>query len=173
MILIFEGPDHSGKDHLIEQLRTPNTFYFHNGAYPTPNEAYSAFMSQIDVIENYLTTTFHKDPKIFLNRSHISEQIYSRCCREEFMNRNQVEEIDDRLLNLGARVIRCLPPKNIVMAGWAIRNEQGKEFINDKAIMEKVYDMYVNIEDWTKIGYIHHDYTKTTEFAIGETYGYR
>ena len=164
MITIFEGPDHSGKDTLIEKMmKNRECIYFYNSTYPSQAHAMKAYRSQLNIVKDIITHTFG-DLSIIFNRAHISSKIYGEIIRDEKVIDAEYYAIEQQFLELNAQVIRCLPPKEIVLAGWEGRLDE--EYVKDTEQMSKVYDYYAqDFDSTTDLPYITHDFTKELEYA--------
>jgi len=159
MIYLFEGPDHSGKDTLIQRM-TPkkDVIYFHNSTYPSQAHAMRAYRGQLRQVEDILQHTF-SDVTFVFNRCHISSWIYGQIIRNEHILDHEYIAIEERFKALNAQVIRCLPPKETCINGWA--NRVNSEYVKDQDLMEQVYDFYAHdFDSVTSLPYITYDYTQ-------------
>lgn len=160
MIVIFEGPDYSGKDHLINSIREESdkysTMYFYNSVYKSQAIAMKAFKGQLYITESIFNNTYGK-AGTFFNRFHISSAIYGSVVRGERLMYNQYNEIEKTLSRLNAQIILCLPPKDIVLKGWEDRLDE--EYVKDKDLMSQVYDEYCQIENYTSLPIVKHDFS--------------
>lgn len=164
MILLFEGPDYSGKDTLIAKMRQKdNVIYFHNGTYSSQAHAMKAYRQQIKTVHRILEHTF-SDVQIIFNRAHISSWIYGQIIRNEIILDEEYFDIDNEFAALNTQVIKCLPPKEICMRGW--ENRIHEEYVKDLDLMEQVYDFYANdFELTTNLPYVTYDFTKEKDYV--------
>ena len=164
MIMIFEGPDHSGKDTLIEKIiKNRECLYFHNSTYPSQAQAMRAYRAQLNTVRDILTHTFGELSVIF-NRAHISSKIYGETIRDEKVIDREYDDVDRQFSDLNAQVIRCLPPKETVLAGWEGRIDE--EYVKDKERMSEVYDYYAqDFDSTTNLPYITYNFTEELEYA--------
>jgi len=153
--LLVEGIDHSGKDTLIDQIKTDH-MYWHNGVYKDEYKAFYAYRKQIVEIKN----SFGREA--ILNRGFISERIYSLA-----LDRDKIPDASFKILEkyhneINTTIILCLPPLEVVLKGWRARIDN--EFIKDEAIMIKLYELFDNLESITSLPVIRYDYTKTSTY---------
>jgi thymidylate kinase len=160
MILIFEGPDYSGKDYLIDKMSLDapqySTLYFHNSTYASQALAMKAFKRQLNIVDQVFNHTYG-DIQVYFNRFHISSAIYGSIVRGENLMLKEYNEIENHLIKLNAQIILCLPPKNIVLKGWKSRIDE--EYVKDEELISQVYDEYCKISNHTALPILKHDFT--------------
>jgi len=157
MILIFEGPDCCGKDTLISEWENKNgkaDYYAHNGPYPSLEASYEAYHKQIDELAKLKFWEVG-----ILNRSFISQVIYAPMLNgPEFLaTREMVDEVQARLMGLGAFVIFCITPYEECSKLWKARIAD--ELVKDEEQYRLIYEMYMNTFSGTKMNCHLYDYT--------------
>jgi thymidylate kinase len=158
VILLFEGPDASGKTTLVESLikRNPGTWEIHHhGAFPTPNAAFTAY-------ERLLESISENPRNVLIDRMHISERIYGQYFHNIWMSDRRYWYIDKVCNELDVRLVWCLPPWRAVRKIWHSRIDD--EMIKDESQLEQVYDAYNAIAEYTNLDTILYDYTQPGAF---------
>lgn len=130
-VILCEGPDGAGKSTLARQCFSDYE-YIHNGVFPTPIDAYNAYVEQI--------SRMTPESKVFIDRQHISERIYGMVYHGVNMDDDQYYHIDSMLADIGAVVVLCLPKYETALGNWSSRLED--ELINDVDAFHRIYQQY-------------------------------
>lgn len=155
-LIIVEGPDYAGKTKLCNYLIETYRFnYWHHGVYQDVQQAHS------ECLDTILANIKDYNSNWIIDRLHVSEEVYGNIFRSksayDYIKCNQ--NIQERFAKY--QLIFCLPPKDIVLEGFAKRRALGNEHFDT---VEKVYDAYNNIYNdnlkTNKLGFIYkHDFT--------------
>ena len=105
MLIILEGPDHSGKTtlglELLQSLPSPRWTYHHN----EPSKAKADLVRYTD---DLITVASSQELRVIHDRVfHVSEQVYGRILRNNVYDRNNLLTQWDRLLNQGIILVYC------------------------------------------------------------------
>ena len=153
-VVILEGPDGAGKTTLYEtQFKNLGFNLIHNGVFPSPPEAYSAYRDQQE--------TIRKLDKVVLDRSHISQAIYGPIYRGERHQKLQHKIVDGVFFQMEAVVVLCYT--HLVYTNWASRPH--KEYVKDETNFRKImraYD-YKGITEYTDLPVVLYDYSNEEE----------
>ena len=154
-ILYFEGPDGAGKTTRIKEIMDGFDVYCHNGVYPSLAASYDAYDRQLSYFEEVPNSTGIFDRMIF------SDVIYSDICRNVKVPQSDVDAICERLNNIGASLIICLPPYEVCYSNWRTRRDAGGEYEKSEHNFERLYDAYTDLAATNKDLPIEiYDYTK-------------
>lgn len=157
MKIIIEGPDGSGKSTLMGGLikaavdAGETIDIEHHGRY-------KGLPSGV-LYDQYRDSLMNSH---WMNRSWISEMVYSPCVRNERprLTGLQIEHLDRLAEEQGYVIIFCLPSRDTVVDNWSDKNRV--EYIEEAKILHEVYDMYYTLMDnsgsWTKLPLIHYNY---------------
>ena len=138
MIIIFEGPDGSGKTTLAAKVRqvanTANLHTAHHGPYPgvSANDlAHAYFMS--------LTPALTYNDTVLMDRSWYSEPIYAKAVRntESRIVTTHRRMLERAAMSRKAVVVQCLPSLETCLEAYGERPEYAK-----REQMSEVYDLY-------------------------------
>ena len=151
-IIIIEGPDFSGKSTLANQImqKYRNHAYIHCAVTPNIFALHTTALKNAEALSNEFT--------VIIDRLHYSEFIYAPIFRH---GASYDVRVFDRTLSDYQNVykILCLPPKKIVLDGFAKRAAGGGEMFNT---VEKVYDAYAS----NPLGWKIYDWTAGNDFAL-------
>jgi len=154
-VIMVEGPDGGGKSTLISKIHRDGVdngdLIFHNGLYPTPDDAYSSYLGQLNAFEEGACD------RLILDRSVISQMIYGAVMRNEPLNYEMTDKIQAKFLQLNGIIILCLPPLKVCMQNWRARNAQNKEYVTKSKKMIQIYGLYSAVSEAFNL--IKYDYT--------------
>lgn len=165
-LILFEGPDCAGKTTLIESIKQEQDEYIHNGLYPSQQAAIDAYMIQFDNFEKRTTDYF-----TLMDRAHWSEEAYGRVIRDTHMLMGDWQMLEERLNEINALVVLCLPPMNHAVFRWSQRNGLGQEFVTKKDQYMDIYKKYMNLSTKALSNVIVYDYTDPFE-SLTKIIGY-
>lgn len=166
VLIIVEGPDHSGKtrlcNHLIEKYRFN---YYHCGVQKNIKEYHD------DVIKLAFNDIKKYNSNFIIDRMHLSEEVYGNIFRNgssydwKTYNNEIISKCKD--LNIRYELILCLPPKDVVVNGHAERNAAGNEMFNT---VDSVYDSYNVLYEENKDLMNKYDFTIDPEYSALDEY---
>ena len=151
-LIIFEGPDGSGKTTAVNEIASIlDAYVFHHGPYPSEDIITHHYIdSMIPILSN--------TGNVILDRSWYSEIIYGTVFRDG-MNRINAEHFD--LLKRCAKlcnpvIVVCMPPMNVCVENYQKRKKL--EYLDNEEQLKKVWFMYNQIRS-SDIPVIKYDYT--------------
>lgn len=151
-LILFEGPDCAGKTTLIESIVMPGDHYIHNGLYPSQQAAIDAYLHQFEETSKSYDTTF-------IDRAHWSEQAYGKVIRDTHMLQDDWEMLENKLLEINALTVLCLPSIFLAHERWSERNKKGEEFVTKRAQYTKIYIEYIHLLKKASSNIVLYDYT--------------
>ena len=148
-MIILEGPDGSGKSHLLERMKKPDSAFYRWG---------KRHYSKSDF--RWMLHDLWADPDRFIyDRAYLSEQIYGPLLRDEDKIGKSGRRMLDRVaLSKQGIVVLCIPPFEVAKKAWASRKEE--ELIQDGNLYNQLYSEYLSLE--TDLPIIQYDWTVDT-----------
>lgn len=164
-ILIFEGPDCSGKSILArEAAKLLRARYVHHGPYPNVKKGASRLF--IDAAMPALLG--YQD--VVMDRSWLSEHIYGTVFRNGVdrigpENKRMIERI---MMRCATTVIRCDPGWEAVSSKWTARKELNSqsEYLDKLSQLSLVYKLYSVLE--TSLPLVTYNYNVHKGFGISD-----
>lgn len=160
-LIIFEGPDCSGKSTAARQLLRENGWIdsrlIHHGPYPGIKKMLPRLY-----VETMLPMLEEREGQIW-DRCWLSEPIYGDVFRA---GADRIGEINRRhlerfALRHGAVVVLCLPPWEVISDEWIRRKSKGddQEYLANTDQLRQVYDHYENLRFMTHLPVVTYDFT--------------
>ena len=154
---LLEGVDGSGKttlkDELIAEIKLLNPTmrikYFHNGVYPSSDEALDAYLKQLEEAKNY--------DAVIWDRAHLSSYVYGAIFHADIPTHQKYQFVDARFAETTV-LIHCKPPYMDAKANWMSRPHA--ELLDDKNHHRAVYDMFDYACQESVLKRISYDYTQ-------------
>lgn len=165
-LILFEGPDCAGKTTLIESIKQEQDTYIHNGLYPSQQAAIDAYMAQFDNFEKR-----DGDWLTLIDRAHWSEEAYGRIIRDTHMLMGDWNMLEERLNEINALVVLCMPPMNNAVHRWSQRNGLGQEFVTKRGQYADIYREYLQLRSRALSNVVVYDYTNPFE-SLTKIIGY-
>jgi hypothetical protein len=137
MIVIFEGPDGSGKSALAERFKETGFHAHHEG----PPQRQDLLQYYAELVLN----AHDMRQKTVFDRLHLGETIYGPLMRgRDLIGGAMGVTIFNRLLSaVGADVIICLPRYETCLSHWSSRSE----YVISEEIFKRVYRGYENLRE--------------------------
>lgn len=147
MIIVVDGPDHSGKTTLAKELIKQNGQGHHlHLTYRWPEKMDLYHFAAIRY-------ALKKGGLVVIDRWWLSEIVYANVYRGGTKWPDLPKYLDKHLTDAGGFQVICLPDKNWCLAGHQSRHAQGLEMYSN---IEKVYDEYART--WTNLMCMGHFY---------------
>lgn len=158
-IVILEGPDGAGKSTLARQLSDLlEVPVMHLGP---PPEGISALDQCLSMIMNNRTQYMGA----VMDRFHIGERIYGPLMRGvDTLGYDGQYLVEEGLLQLGAKMIVCLPPVEVCLENWRAR--KGAEYVQEEDKIHEIHSRYLSVE--SRLPTLVYDYTKQTMIPVLE-----
>lgn len=163
-VVIFEGPDGSGKTTLARAFADEmNMRYVHLG--PLKNVSYRALARMY--VEAMLPA-IHGYQGVVMDRSWLSEPIYGKVFRggKDRITPARARMLDRIALRCGAVVVRCDPGFNTCRQNFDSR--RGAEMLNSNVELQEVWSLYRTLQMTTDLPVYTFDYTtqNAAEFIV-------
>lgn len=157
-VIYVEGPDCTGKSTLIEAIKREGDLIIHNGVFPTPVDAYNAYIDQLN--QFVMQDQFER---LILDRGVLSEIVYGQAIRQQKPDLVLVKTIIEQLQEMDYDIIVCLPPFGQTVIKWAKRldTEYVKQFEEYVVVWEMFQSLTKEVD-----GVMVHDYTSNHQEVI-------
>ncbi len=164
-LFYLEGPDASGKTTLINELVTDNDFLFHNGVYPSTQDAIMEYGNQLYYYEQLMLDTSGKF-NFFLDRGFMAENIYGPVMRNTKIEGPEYMHLLNKMIQLNVVLILCVPSLETCLDVWSERKEI--EYVEEKEDFTKIWKGYAELVRSPPLSMrsYHYDYTEDKDFSI-------
>ena len=155
MLLIIDGPDGAGKTTFAKAF---GGNYHHEGPPPTDMGPGNLLGYYLDIVRRAATSG--KFGTVVFDRLAFSELVYGPVVRNVVrLEMHDYAAFIQETRRWGAVHVLCLPPFEVAKDNWRIKRAQGKEYVTDTLVYDRIYGTFNFYKDTQDAVY---DYTRGT-----------